>query len=73
MCIHVHTYVGMYSYTYICINEVHKRMSILTFEGLSATFEALTNVYFTYFYHKIIRYSDYTCITVASKMLSSSN
>ena len=32
---------------------VHKRMSILTFEGLSATFKALTNVYFTYFCHKI--------------------
>ena len=27
---------------------VHKRMSILTFEGLSKTFEASTNVYFTY-------------------------
>ena len=25
---------------------VHKRMSILTFEGLSTTFEASTNVYF---------------------------
>ena len=32
---------------------VHKRTSILTFEGLSTTFEASTNVYFTYFCHKI--------------------
>ena len=50
---------------------VQKQMSILTFEGLSATFEASTNVYFTYFCHKIICSSDYTCITVASKMLTS--
>ena len=28
-------------------------MSILTFEGLSITFEASMNVYFTYFCHKI--------------------
>ena len=52
---------------------VHKRMSILTFEGLSTTIEASMNVYFTYFCHKIICYSDYTCITVASKMLTSNN
>ena len=52
---------------------VHKRMSISTFEGLSTTFEASTNVYFTYFCHKIICYSDYTCIKVASKMLTSNN
>ena len=32
---------------------VHKRMSILTFEGLSKTFEASTNVYFTYFVIKL--------------------
>ena len=38
---------------YVCI-LVHKRMSILTFEGLSATFEASINVYFTYFCHKIM-------------------
>ena len=60
--------VTTYKYTL-----VHKRMSILTFEGLSTTFEASTNVYFIYFCHKIICYSDYTCITVASKMLTSNN
>ena len=32
---------------------VHKRMSILTFKGLSTTFEASTNVYFTYFVIKL--------------------
>ena len=30
---------------------VHKRMSIITFEGLSITFKASKNVYFTYFCH----------------------
>ena len=34
---------------------------------MSTTFEASTNVYFTYFCHKIIYYSDNTCIKVASK------
>ena len=38
-------------------------MSILTFEGLSTTFEASMNVYFT----------DNTCIKVANKMLFSNN
>ena len=37
---------------YVCA-LVHKRMSILTFEALSATFEASTNVYSTYFCHKL--------------------
>ena len=31
-----------------CNTVVHKRTSILTFEGLSTTFEASTNVYFTF-------------------------
>ena len=46
---------------------VHKRMSILTFEDLSKTFEASTNVYFTYFCHKIIYYSDNTRIKLSAK------
>ena len=66
-CTHMHNCVWC-----VCV-LVHKRMSILTFEGLSATFKASTNVYFTYFCHKIICYSDYTWITVASKMLTSNN
>ena len=52
---------------------VHKRMSILTFEGLSTTFKALTNVYFTYFCHKIKCYNGNICVKVASKMFSSNN
>ena len=32
---------------------VHKRMSNLTFECLSTTFEGSTNAYFTYFCHKL--------------------
>ena len=40
----VHMYVCMY---------VYKQMLILTFEGLSKTFEASTNVYFTYFVIKL--------------------
>ena len=52
---------------------VHKRMSILTFEGLPTTFEASTNVYFTYFCHKIKCYNGNICIKVASKMFSSNN
>ena len=50
---------------------VHKRTSILTFEGLSTTFEASTNVYFTYFCHKIKCYNGNICVKVASKMFSS--
>ena len=52
---------------------VHKRTSILTFEGLSTTFEASTNVYFTYFCHKIKCYNGNICVKVASKMFSSNN
>ena len=69
MCDIVH-FVNNYHFGF-CI--VHKRMPILTFEGLSTTFEGSTNVYFTYFCHKIICYSDYTCITVASKVLTFNN
>ena len=36
------------AYVYVI---VHKQMSILTFEGLSTTFEALANVSFAYFSH----------------------
>ena len=37
---------------YIAVLQlVHKQMSILTFEGLSTTFEALANVSFAYFSH----------------------
>ena len=50
---------------------VHKRTSILTFEGLSTTFEASTNVNFTYFCHKIKYYNGNICVKVASKMFSS--
>ena len=52
---------------------MHKRTSILTFEGLSTTFEASTNVYFTYFRHKIIKLNIIMviCVKVASKMFSS--
>ena len=39
-----------YSCYYVCM-LVHKQMSILTFEGLSTTFEALANVSFAYFSH----------------------
>ena len=46
---------------------MHKRTSILTFEGLSTTFEASTNVYFTYFCHKIKCYNGNICVKVASK------
>ena len=55
------------------ITLVHKLTSILTFESLSTTFETSPNVFFTYFCHKIIYYSDNTCIKVASRMLSSIN
>ena len=47
-CIYVN-YV-YYVYTYVCsdtvqeIKVVHKQMSILTFKGLSTTFQALANV-----------------------------
>ena len=64
------------TYVYICIimamismyvhRVVHKRMSILTSEGLSTTFEASTNIYFTQTLYVIV----VTCIKIASKMLS---
>ena len=58
----------------ICVSLlVHKRTSILTFEGLSTTFEASTNVYFTYFCHKIKCYNGNICVKVASKIFSSNN
>ena len=50
-------------YMHVCTyvrTLVHKRMSILTFEGLSTTFEASTNVYFTFvikLYIKVITYA----------------
>ena len=45
---HVHTncFYSKSGYTL-----VHKQMSILTFKGLSTTFEALANVSFAYFSH----------------------
>ena len=46
---------------------VHKRTSILTFEGLSTTFEASTNVYFTYFCHKIKRYDGNNVLKLLAK------
>ena len=60
-------------YNYSQLYLVHKRTSILTFEGLSTTFEASTNVYFTYFCHKIKCYNGNICVKVASKMFSSNN
>ena len=47
-------------------------MSILTFEGLSTTFEALANVCFIYFSHiYIFTVSDNLCTKVTNKMFSS--
>ena len=50
---------------------MHKRMSILNFEGLSNTFEASVNIYFTYFVIKLYIIMILHVFKVASKMLSS--
>ena len=50
-----------------CLSLVHKRMLILTFKGLSTTFEASTNIYFTYFCHKIKRYDGNNVLKLPAK------
>ena len=69
----INTYSEEEARTRQLLAVVHKRTSILTFEGLSTTFEASTNVYFTYFCHKIKCYNGNICVKVASKMFSSNN